>query len=208
MIFRKPDTDDYRALLILISGIFTLIFVWGIGFFMFVASVNNSSPEHADIKTDAIVVLTGGAGRIQEGLTLLEQNMAKELFISGVDENVSKADLVADWKAQGFRKKLDCCVTIGKKARNTEQNATETKEWFETKNYESIRLVTSAYHIGRSLLEVKKELPDAIIVSHPVVAKELRKNKQHFWQIMRREYNKLLLTWLKNQLSFAKAEQE
>ena len=55
-------------------------------------------PRPADDRpTDAIVVLTGGANRIERGLDLLQRGRAKRLLVSGVDRTVRPVDLAAHY---------------------------------------------------------------------------------------------------------------
>ena len=44
-------------------------------------------------------------------------------------------------------------IELGRKAKNTIENAIETEEWIRKNNIKSIRLVTSSYHIPRSMQE-------------------------------------------------------
>ncbi len=45
-------------------------------------------------ETDAIVVLTGGSGRLEYGLELLAEGKGKKLFISGVSEGITTEQLL------------------------------------------------------------------------------------------------------------------
>lgn len=120
-------------------------------------------------KTDAIVVLTGGMGRLEHGFGLLAKGHAKVLFISGVDQDVSPRDLAGmydvDVEALLRSGKL---VILGYEANNTIGNAWETARWMKAEGYGSLRLVTSSYHMPRSLLEFQQVFPSAHIVADPV----------------------------------------
>lgn len=116
--------------------------------------------------TDAIVVLTGGSQRVENGLTLLAQGKAKKLFVSGVYRSTDVKALLhaakepAQW--------LTCCIELGHEADNTRGNAAETAAWMKAENFHSLRLVTASYHMPRSLLEFSRAMPDIQIVPNPV----------------------------------------
>jgi uncharacterized SAM-binding protein YcdF (DUF218 family) len=119
-------------------------------------------------KTDAIVVLTGGRLRLETGLDLLGAGRAQKLFVSGVNPHVDRLELMrvagrADTDDPGR-------VVIGHDADNTFGNARETAGWMQQEGYNSLRLVTSWYHMERSLLEFERAMPQARIVAEPVFA--------------------------------------
>ncbi len=126
--------------------------------------------------TDAIVVLTGGSGRVHRGLQLLADKRARKLFISGVYRGVDVQELLrVSRRSPGD---LECCVALGYEADSTRGNARETASWMREQGLGSLRLVTAAYHMPRSLLEFRRALPDAEIVSHPVFPEPV---KQRAW---------------------------
>ncbi|WP_445262070.1 M23 family metallopeptidase, partial [Pseudomonas sp. EL_65y_Pfl1_R83] len=67
-----------------------LVLLWLLGFAVFLATM---PAPLVGPRTDAIVVLTGSAGRIDRGLTLLQGHMAKRMLISGVAPEVRPAEL-------------------------------------------------------------------------------------------------------------------
>jgi uncharacterized SAM-binding protein YcdF (DUF218 family) len=135
-----------KAVFCLFIGVFV---AWCGGFFLFARHINSYDVDTVT-KTDAIIVLTGGKNRISEGIRLLNNNMADTLFISGVPEDISVAEI--EDKAQ-FYANDENKIVLGRKATNTIENASETIEWIEQNDIKSIRLVTSNYHIPRSLQE-------------------------------------------------------
>jgi uncharacterized SAM-binding protein YcdF (DUF218 family) len=146
------------------------------------------------VKTDAIVVLTGGPNRIETGLDLLRDGAAQKLFVSGVDPRVTADKLIAAWG--GDKNAVSCCVTLGHQAQNTAQNATEARDWAEKENVRSVRLVTAAWHIPRAWLEFHETLPGVKIVSHPVAASDAEIVEPWFWITAFAEYNKaILVSW-------------
>lgn len=177
------------------TGLFTLGLLWAIGWMWFAASVASMKPYDENIKTDAIIVLTGGDKRVNEGLDLLAEGSGKQLLISGVNGQVKTDELIALWN--GDKEKVRCCITLGYSASDTASNATETQDWIENKNVESIRLVTSSYHMARSVLMFKKQMPEIVIYKHPVTPDDFEPWGRQFWKLTFSEYNKWLATWLR-----------
>lgn len=139
-----------------------------LGWFLWFALVP-LRPALAGTKTDAVVVLTGGPGRLAHGLEVLQAGQAKRLLVSGVDPVVRPVELAAKTKATLAL--FECCVDLGKEAVDTRSNAAETAAWVRANRYRSLRLVTSADHMRRATLELRTELGgDAVIVPDPVAS--------------------------------------
>lgn len=178
-----------------LTALLTLVLLWAGGWVWFAANVVSMKPSDPAIKTDAIIVLTGGGNRVNTGLDLLEQDKAKYLFISGVNEKVKPVDLVALWN--GNHDKVLPKITLGYVAENTASNATESQEWVREHNIKTVRLVTANYHMARSLLMFHKEIPELVIYKHPVVPDDFEPWQEQFWPLTFSEYNKFLATWLR-----------
>ena len=97
-----------------------------------------------------IAVLTGGKNRIQLALDSIKRFRAKNVFISGVYKTTKLTHILQN-KEIG-----DVSIILGYKALNTEGNAKEIHEIAEDLGINEIVLVTSDYHMFRSLHEVKK----------------------------------------------------
>jgi uncharacterized SAM-binding protein YcdF (DUF218 family) len=145
-------------------------------------------------RTDAIVVLTGGSERLKTGLDLLRQKQAKKLFISGVYRGLEVAELMRILR--GSPADFDCCVVLGYSADDTHGNAAESAAWLAREGYDSLRLVTSFYHMPRSLFEFGRLLPGATIVPHPVFPDSVKHKDWWRWPgttaLYVAEYNKYL----------------
>lgn len=135
--------------------------------------------------TDAIVVLTGGAGRIDRGIALLEEGAAKRMLISGVDRAVRPADLVAEYKAP--ERLFTCCITLGREAIDTRSNAIETARWLDRRDYATVRLITTDWHMRRAALELRQALPGKVTIVYDAVP------SRPALRVLVREYNKYLL---------------
>ncbi|MBT5570976.1 MAG: YdcF family protein [Alphaproteobacteria bacterium] len=165
---------------------------WLVGLFVFVEKIPQIS-TNAEI-TDAVVVLTGGPGRINRGNELLAAKKARIMLVSGVGADVPVRDLIS---AQDLSQQMvDCCVTLGRAARDTRENAIESAGWAASRNIASIRLVTSDFHMPRSMLEFKQRLPHMQIVPEPVSSRNI--SLQHWWKrggtawLLAGEYSKYL----------------
>ena len=119
-------------------------------------------------RTDAIVVVTGGSQRIGDAVGLLNAERGSRLLISGVNERTSREELA---KLNPMaREALACCVDLDYRARNTIGNAIEARRWVRRHSFRSLLLVTSNYHMPRTLLEFSHAMPGVRFVPHPVVA--------------------------------------
>ena len=186
------------------ASLFGLIFafvIWTAGLFSFASNIPTDVAE-PDMKTDAIVVLTGGSGRLRAGLDLLMTHHAEQLFVSGVYRGVDVDQLL---KIQKQRPEdVENRISLGD-AINTRENARETAEWMRDNNLSSLRLVTAAYHMPRSLLEFENVLADVKIAPNPVFPDHVKQSK--WWAfpgtfaLTVTEYNKFLLAWTRQSLT-------
>ncbi len=155
-----------RALGWFAAGAATTLLLWVAGLAWFVHSSLTMAPDAG--RTDAIVVLTGGRLRLETGLDLLSAGRAQRLFVSGVNPHVDRLELM---RVAGHAGDEDLNrVVIGHDADNTLGNARETAGWMQQEGYSSLRLVTSWYHMQRSLLEFQRAMPQTRIVAEPVFA--------------------------------------
>ena len=141
----------FNKFLIFLISINLILFLWWIIliFNIFPKKIYNSDNLLANNES-AIIVLTGGKGRIEKGVELFEKELGKYLFISGVFEE-SEFEI----KSTLNSKLLDqsCCLILDKNARNTFENAGEVKEWIlRNSNINKLILVSSYYHLPRSYL--------------------------------------------------------
>lgn len=151
--------------------------------------------EDATRTTQAIVVLTGGGGRIAEGLDLLAANRAKKLFISGVGAAVDMQEILR--VSQRPQADITCCVALGYEADSTYGNAIETAGWMRDNGLRSLRLVTAAYHMPRSLLQFRRTMPEMEIIPNPVFSGNFHADSWLRWagsaSVIVTEYNKYLV---------------
>ena len=176
-----------------------LILVWCAGFLWFNHQINDY-PNTENLKTDAIVVLTGGSNRINQAVFLLNNGVADKMFISGVSKQTS-LEMIEERNDIFIAKKQK--VQIGSQAQDTIGNAKEAKDWIEKNNIKSIRLVTSNYHMPRSLIEFSFQNPKIKIVPSPVYSANLRKRWWRSWgtfKLITTEYNKFLVVFISKKI--------
>jgi len=176
------------------------VILWIIGLIKF-DEVIPTFDETNLTQTQAIVVLTGGSGRLDEGLGLLVKDPKALLFVSGVYKGNEVRHLLELSKQRPSA--LGARIAIGN-AINTHENALETTAWVHKNKIQSLRLVTAAYHMPRSLLEFENLLPNTIIIAHPIFPKHVKQDRWWVYPgtaaIVIGEYNKLLLVWARQKI--------
>ena len=185
-----------------IGALFTLSFFLA-GLQHFVLTLPKTSSP-ADPKTDGIVVITGGQQRLTDGLRLLEIGAGKALLVSGVGRGVSKSVLAQELElGASVIKLLDCCVTLEFTANDTRGNALAASKWAAKNEFQSLRLVTSNYHMPRAKHVFTSKMPNLELYFWPVSPVDLTLGT--WWQkpgmirLLAREYAKYLTEQLRFQ---------
>ena len=177
-----------------VAGVLALV-----GFAWFHDAIARAEPRMLG-RADGIVVLTGGAQRVNDALALLQQGHGGKLLISGVHQKTGRDELARH--APAAKDLLECCVDLGKGARNTIGNAIETRRWAEENGFRSLIVVTSNYHMPRTLREFRHALPGVRVTGYPVVT-ELA-GPDRFWsdavtfRLIAAEYAKYVVTRLRH----------
>lgn len=149
-----------------------LALVWLVGLFAFADRVRSYSPAEDPARADGIVVLTGpSSSRVDAAIRLLENGKGDRLLISGVNRQVRPAELKA--VTPGSSRLFACCVDLGFEAENTMGNAREIGRWARSNGYDSLIVVTSDYHMPRSLVEIRSALPGVELTPYAVKTPEL-----------------------------------
>ncbi len=150
-------------------------------------------PNTSQEQTDALIVPTGGAThRIKEALSLHALGMSKNIFITGVHNDVT----IKDIKSMHEAPLPECCIILDHNALTTIDNANETEKWVKENNIQSLRLITTNYHMPRAYMEFKAKLPKTKIIRHPVKAGTPSEETSSFWRLTFREYNKFLFRFI------------
>jgi uncharacterized SAM-binding protein YcdF (DUF218 family) len=189
---RRTRSGLRRRVAAVLAGV--LVAVWAAGLFLFAEGIPRDVQQSRD-KTDAIVVLTGGSLRLEQGLELLSAHLGTKLFVSGVHRGVEVQQLID--RSLRSPEVIDCCIVLGYAADHTAGNALETAAWMTKQGYGSLRLVTASYHMPRSLLEFRNAMPDVQIIAHPVFPENVKVDEWWRWPgtaiLIVSEYNKYLV---------------
>lgn len=157
--------------------------VWALGFAVFVVAL--PLPAQDDIDTDAVVVPTGGGGRVARGALLLQHHRAKRMLITGVGPGVDGGDIAE--RNQLPPALFACCVDLGRKASDTRSNADETVAWLRAHKFRSLRLVTTDWHMPRARFELDRVAGEDLRIVDDAVESHAS------FTVLMREYNKYLL---------------
>lgn len=158
-----------------------LLLAWLIGFAAF--AILLPRPLGA-VKADAVIVLTGGEGRIQRGLEVLDKSWAGHMLVSGVYAEVRPHEFALEYKVPGWL--MACCVTLGFESTDTQSNARESARWIARNRFRTVRLVTSDWHMRRAVYELDRMKPATVTILPDAVA------TRPSLRILFLEYNKLL----------------
>jgi uncharacterized SAM-binding protein YcdF (DUF218 family) len=153
----------------LLSLLVLLLLIVSVMFVDFVYKTFSLSPRTT--KTDAIVVLAGGRGRIEEGVKLYKSGQGRLLLLIGVDPAVRKRELFQGERAGN--------VYLENVSRNTVENALFARDLIIKHKVTSIKLITSRYHMKRATLIFRNALAkDIAIYPYPVDSRNL---KEEWW---------------------------
>ncbi len=167
--------------------------IWLGGLVLFTSMIPSSAQDQESV-TDGIVIFTGGKTRLSVALSLFEAGKSQYLLISGVNPESNFPQMVSHLSNKSN-------ITLGYDALDTVGNAGETAKWARDHNIKSIRLITSNYHMPRSLFELRRTLPDVRILPHPVVGKSFLESK--WWldlqtlTLVIQEYNKFIFAFVR-----------
>ena len=141
-----------------------ILLVYAFGFLGFAVTLPKPL---AGQPTDAVIVPTGGPGRIARGLDIVERDLAKQLFVSGVDPEVKPGEFAAEFDVSS--RTMECCVTLGYLAVDTRSNAGEAAQWLKENDFTSVRLVTTDWHMARTVSEFSSALPEGTVIEKDAV---------------------------------------
>jgi uncharacterized SAM-binding protein YcdF (DUF218 family) len=180
-----------RKLALYISALFVLILIYG--FMIFLKKIQYNQVNF-NYQTDGIAVLTGGKGRVDLGLELFNKNINLRLIISGVDKKVSAKSIIPNDLKNKFK------ITIDKDSESTYQNAKIINKWATKYKLQNISIITSYYHMPRSLLLMQSMAPSINFYAYPVEKKisnnnPVKENIFYYFFLME-EYIKYLVSHL------------
>ena len=130
-----------------------VLVLYGVGYAAFAMLLPGPA---GDERTDAVVVLTGGSGRLERGFDLVERGVSRRMLIAGVNRIVRPNELAEAYEVDPrlFR----CCVALDRESTDTRSNADQIARWVERRRIRSIRLVTNEVHMPRARYELRKRV--------------------------------------------------
>ncbi len=150
----------------------------------------------AQAQADCGVVLTGGAGRIREGISLLSHGQIHKLIISGVHQHSTLADMFPEILFYPEIKLEN--VILERRSNSTAGNAQSSLPIVEALGCQSILLITSDYHMYRALKTFNQIFPGAVKIIPYRVNSDRLYLRQHlffdtrYWGIVFEEWCKYL----------------
>lgn len=155
----------YRSFLIVLIILCLGIPIWGVKEYANV--ISGSLPKSYNNSADCGVVLTGGSGRIREGLAVLSRGLVRTLIISGVHQHSTLAEMVPEVI---YYPEIDLDrVILERRSNSTSANAQQSLVVVEALGCKSILLITSDYHMYRALQTFEHFFPPTIPVAPYVV---------------------------------------
>lgn len=193
----------FRLVSFLFLGVPPILYIGG--FCLFLAKIPQKVNDSVS-KVEAVIVLTGSRGRVQAGFQLIRQKLGEKLFITGVHPKVKMAELLSSQQINPQDLFSENLTDLGYKALNTQGNAQEAAQWIKQHHIHSIRLVTTNYHMIRSLFHFRRYLPPMVIIPHPVIELNQLNLKTLFlclseYQKFLRDYVKLILSMLLREIN-------
>ena len=157
----------------LLTSMFTLFFI----------ELNNfknnilSLTKYNNIESPNIVILTGGANRIKDGLKIIEdfqnsKNINYKILVSGTGMGFTKSSLKKKLGPNFNSHLIQCCIDLDGVSKNTLTNASETFKWTHKNDIKEFILVTSNYHMPRAILEFKNVMPNLKIYTYAIIPKK------------------------------------
>ncbi|MDR2781839.1 MAG: YdcF family protein [Holosporaceae bacterium] len=173
-----------------IVAIVILLMLWIGAFLGFLICVHKES-QNNELGCNNMAILTGGKNRMADAMSFLEDSPLPsplKVLISGVDLHTTIQDIFGNNSPEHID------FTLGKEAKNTRGNAREIINWMKNNNMQEITVITSDYHMPRSLLEIKHLDPNIKIYRHHLIT--ARKFKFIFYCFL--EFHKIILAHIRH----------
>ena len=159
--------------LFLLTSMFTLFFIELNNFKKNILSLT----KYNNIESPNIVILTGGANRIKDGLKIIEdfknsKIINYKILVSGTGIGFTKSSLKKKLGENFNSQLIQCCIDLDGVSKNTLTNASETFKWPSKNDIKEFILITSNYHMPRAILEFKNVMPNLKIYTYAITPKK------------------------------------
>ncbi len=150
------------------GGIFFSILLWR--FVLEVEAIRKTPVDSwtTDQSADCAVVLTGGAGRVREGVDLLSRRAIRKLIVSGVNPQADWREIFPSWPYYQDTSEDD--IVLERRSQTTFGNAQQTSVLVEALGCRDLLVVTSQYHMYRALRTFEAEMKDRVLIQGRAVA--------------------------------------
>ena len=152
---------------IIVSGLALWVVLPLFGMKEYADVIKNTLPRFYNATADCGVVLTGGPGRVREGLSLMSRRQVRKLIISGVHQHSTLADMIPEII---FYPEIDLeKVILERRSNSTAGNAQQSLALVEALGCKSILLITSDYHMNRAYQTFEHIFPPVVNIIPYVV---------------------------------------
>lgn len=148
------------------AAVFTLLAIWTTVRFVSFAAETRSLSAAPCSKADAVVVLTGGRNRAEEGLKLLKNGSARILILSGVNRDADIDSIFLKMLSNAERAN----IILDKESTSTYRNAVEVRGIMMRLRLGSMLLLTSGYHMPRAQYIFRRIMPGEVSILPCTVA--------------------------------------
>ena len=193
---------------IVMGGVVLLaLLIGGISWFLAPDNLMRCSSAPSNLQgcgqADVIIAVSGGdtTARTQEAIDLYTSGWAPKLIFSGAAQDKSGPSNAAVMRQQALRQGVpETAITIEEKSETTKENAEKTRDILADKDIRTAIVVTSGYHMKRTLLEFRDRAPDVEFRAHPTVADSQWSSwwwlTPHGWYLALTEIVKIIVFYL------------
>ena len=100
-----------------------------------------------------------------------------KILVSGTGKGFTKLSLQKKLNSNFYLELIECCVELDGVSKDTYSNANETSKWVNKNKIKEILLITSNYHMPRSILEFNNIMPNLKILPYPIKPEQHKINE-------------------------------
>jgi uncharacterized SAM-binding protein YcdF (DUF218 family) len=156
-LLKDLSEPKHRRRYVLVAIVFMAVLMFGARFYHEFVLVQ-STPIHAwviDQNADCAVVLTGGSGRVKEGMDLLARRAIRKRIVSGVNPNAEWREIFPNWPFYQDVQESD--IVLERRSRTTFGNAQQTLAVAEALGCRDLLVITSQIHLPRAIKTFRAE---------------------------------------------------